>query len=162
MLYTIKVNKFLNNRFREIQEFLDATQAVMHTSIYKNSNRFRNDKAFKGLKMVQRTLSKLKDMGLSSNLKRFSDLMPLPIDIKDVSRNFYLPTDSVLHHWLSILIQTFSLAERLLGLCEHTRKYLLARIRLGHFWNWAVFSFANISRIWYVIFITGNYLCTYL
>ena len=98
--------------------------------------------------MVQRTLQKLKDLGLKEVLKRFSDLMPLPIDIKEPSRKLYLPVDSVLQHFLCVTMQAFLLSERLLGLCEHTKKYLLARIELGHFWNWAVFSFANVSRIW--------------
>ena len=148
LLHAIKVNKFLAIRLQDVQDFLDATQAVMQTSIYKNSNRFRNDKAFKGMKMVQRTLQKLKDLGLQEVLKRFSDLMPLPIDIKEPSRKLYLPVDSVLQHLLCVIMQAFFLTERLLGLCEHTKKYLLARIQLGHFWNWAVFSFANVSRIW--------------
>ena len=148
LLYTVNVNKFLKNRFQEVQEFLDATQAVMQTSTYKNNNRFRNDKAFKGQKMVMRTLQRLKDLNLKEVLKRFSDLIPLAVDIKNTDRDLYLPMDSVLHHWLCNIKQAFDLSERLLGLCEHTVKYLLARIRLGHFWNWAVFSYANISRIW--------------
>merc|ERR1711974_269357 len=148
LLHVVNVNKFLTNRFQEIQEFLDATQAVMQTSMYKNNNRFRNDKAFKGQKMVVRTLQRLKDLELKKVLKRFSDLLPLAVDIKSPQIELYLPMDSVLHHWLCKIRQAFAMSERLLGLCEHTTKYLLARIRLGHFWNWAVFSFANISRIW--------------
>lgn len=148
LLHVIKVNKFLSNRFNEIQEYLDATEAVMQTSLYKNSNRFRSDKAFKGLKMVQRTLQRLKDLRLQKVIKRFSDVMPLPIDIKATSRDLYLPVDSILQHLLCTIFQASIFSERLIGLCEHTKKYLLARIQLGHFWNWAVFSFANISRIW--------------
>ena len=41
--------------------------------MYKNNNRFRNDKAFKGQKMVMRTLQRLKDLNLKEVLKRFSE-----------------------------------------------------------------------------------------
>lgn len=138
----------MQNRFQEIQDFLDDTETVLGTTIYKNHNRFRNDKAFKGLKMIQKSLERLKNLKLHSTLRRFSELMPLMVDLKDSYSSPYIPSLSILQHLLCIHIGTFLQAQRLLGLCEHSSKYLLARIRLGHFWSWALFSIANVSRLW--------------
>lgn len=135
-------------RFAQIDEFLDATESVLNASIYKNNNRFRNDKAFKGLKMIKRTVERLKDLQFKSCLNQFSEHLPLASDVKKSKNDLYLPSRPILQHFLGCHIKVFLQAKKLLCLCEYTSAYLQARIKLGHFWNWALFNFANVSRLW--------------
>jgi len=126
----------------------NSTLDILDVSIYKNHNRFRNDKAFKGVKMTRKAIRRLKHLRFLSTLCQFYELLPLSSDVLLTNTVLYLPTNSVLQHWLVLHERAFGLCKRVLGLCQHTSTYLLYRIKLGHFWNWAVFNFANISRLW--------------
>jgi hypothetical protein len=142
------VLKHLKKRLKEIESFTVATLSVQKTSIYKNHNRFRNDKALKGLKMLQTAFKRLDKYNLIVNLdKFFESLNPLANDLKN-QKIIYLPTVSICQYWLLTQSQVFKICQRICGLCEHLSKHLLFRIRLGHFWNWASFNFANVSRLW--------------
>ena len=138
----------MQGRISEIFEFMEATEAVMKTSLYKNQNRFRNDKAFKGMRMILKSIDRLRSLRIVDSIRRFNDTLPLASDISETTSTLYLPMKNLLQQVLLLMIAYFEQAQRLIGLCEYTVSYLNARIRLGHFWNWAVFSLANTSRLW--------------
>ena len=143
--HSTKCLSYMIKRMEEIKQYLDDSEDVLKTTIYKNHNRFRNDKAFKGMKMVRRTLERIRDLDLLVSIRKFSGLLPKSTDL---SKSIYAPSDVMLQQILCAHLKTFFQASRLLHLCEHSSKYLLARIQLGHFWNWALFAFSIISRLW--------------
>ena len=148
LVFMARAIKSMIKRFEQINDFFDKTIAVINASVYKNHNRFRNDKAFKGLKMITKKWSRLQNIKLVSKLQKFLSMLPLVVDLKDPSKSLHLPSMSMLEHLLVTFVSCFELAKKLMGLCEYTNRHFLARINLGHFWNWAVFSSASTSRVW--------------
>ena len=150
MLHSHKVLKHIRKRYQEIQKEIDeTTMNVINVTIYKNHNRFRNDKGFKGLKMLQKTYKKLKSVRFEQCIQIFMESLPLASDLMSNSKsNIYLPVKSSLEYFLVIHMKLFKICERIHGLSQHTKRYLLFRIKLGHFWDWATFNLANVSRLW--------------
>ena len=150
LIHSHKVLKHLRTRNTEIEEYIEATMKVLDTLIYKNTNRFRKDKGFQGLKMAQTSLRKLQELKLLSEIQKFRELLPLSSDVHKLPA-LYLPTLPSLKYFQIVHLKAFQLCQKIIGRCEHTCKHLTYRIKLGHFWNWATYNLASISRIWTLI-----------
>ena len=88
MLHSHKVLKHLRKRFQEIQKEIDETTInVINVTIYKNHNRFRNDKGFKGLKMLQKTYKKLNSIRFEQCIQIFMESLPLASDLMSKSKS---------------------------------------------------------------------------
>ena len=147
LIHSHKVLKHLRSRMTEIEEFMEATMKLLDTLIYKNTNRFRSDKGFQGLKMTQKSVKKLKEMNIIQEIQKFRELLPLSSDVYKLDV-LYLPTLPSLQYFQIVHLRAFELCQKIIGRCEHACNHLTYRIKLGHFWNWATYNLASVSRIW--------------
>ena len=148
IIHMHKVLKHMKKRYEEISNYEEDTLNVLKVIIYKNHNRFRNDKGFKSLKMVCKKFSTLKVLNFHRCVQKFLESLPLTSDLMSNSKKLYLPVKSNLEYFLVMHMKTFEICEKIHGLCRHASKHLQFRIKLGHFWDWAAFNLANISRLW--------------
>merc|ERR1711862_229300 len=58
LIHSHKVLKHLRSRMTEVEKFMEASMKLLDTLIYKNTNRFRKNKGFQGLKMTQKSVKK--------------------------------------------------------------------------------------------------------
>merc|ERR1712025_414927 len=147
LIHSHKVLKHLRSRMTEVEEFMEASMKLLDTLIYKNTNRFRKDKGFQGLKMTQKSVKKLKEMNIIQEIQKFRELLPLSSDVYKLNV-LYLPTLPSLQYFQIVHLRAFELCQKIIGRCEHACNHLTYRIKLGHFWNWATYNLASISRIW--------------
>ena len=120
---------------------------LLDTLIYKNTNRFRNDKGFQGLKMTQTSMKKLQDINIMQEIQKFRELLPLSSDVYKLTA-LYLPTLPALQYFQIVHLRAFKLCQKIIGRCQHACNHLTYRIKLGHFWNWAAYNLASIGRLW--------------
>jgi len=97
--------------------------------------------------MTQKHCKALRRFPLLEFLNKFKSQLPHEEDIKSREK-VYLPTQNHVKHWLAVHKVAFDLCHKIVGYCAHAAKYLEMRLQTGHFWNWAVFMLANVSRIW--------------
>jgi len=147
LIHSHKVLKHLRSRMTEVEEFMEASMKLLDTLIYKNTNRFRKDKGFQGLKMTQKSVKKLKEMNIIQEIQKFRELLPLSSDVYKLNV-LYLPTLPSLQYFQIVHLRAFELCQKIIGRCEHACNHLTYRIKLGHFWNWATYNLASVSRIW--------------
>merc|ERR1712062_685596 len=147
LIHSHKVLKHLRSRMTEIEEFIEATMKLLDTLIYKNTNRFRSDKGFQGLKMTQKSVKKLKEMNIIQEIQKFRELLPLSSDVYKLDV-LYLPTLPSLQYFQIVHLRAFELCQKIIGRCEHACNHLTYRTKLGHFWNWVPYNLASVSRIW--------------
>ena len=150
LVHDHKVLKHLKLRIMEIEDFIESTMKILNTTIYKNTNRFRKDKGFQGLQMVQKSTEKLQKLNFCQEIQRFREQLPLSSDVYK-SSYLYLPTSPSLQYFLIIHLKMFQMCQKILGRCDHACAHLMYRIKLGHFWNWAAFNLANVGRLWTLI-----------
>jgi len=148
LVHSHAVLKHVKARNDEIKSYIEDAVNLVDITIYKNHNRFRNDKGFKGLKMLRKGFSDLKKVEFSQCIQNALLSLPMICDLKSESKITYLPVQSNMKYFLIIHCQLYKICDRIHGLCQHSSKYLLYRIKLGHFWDWANFNFANVSRLW--------------
>ena len=121
---------------------------VLANLIWKNHNRFRNDKGFKDLKIVKKcALRMYQELKLEAILSNFASSFPLAFDMKSASK-IYLPTSYMAHYALVRLYGSAQLLKKLICYCENAFRFAKMRLHLGHFWNIAMYSSACVSRIW--------------
>ncbi len=53
LIHAIKTTRQLKQRFFELKDLIDVEVATLNTFVYKNNNRFHNDKGFKDIRIVQ-------------------------------------------------------------------------------------------------------------
>jgi hypothetical protein len=53
LIHAIKTTRHLKQRFFELKDLIDVEVATLNTFVYKNNNRFHNDKGFKDVRIVQ-------------------------------------------------------------------------------------------------------------
>ena len=148
LVHSHAVLKHVKARNDEIKSYIEDAVNLVDITIYKNHNRFRNDKGFKGLKMLRKGFRELKKVEFSQCVQNALFSLPMICDLKSESKITYLPVQSNMKYFLIIHCQLYKICDRIHGLCQHSSKYLLYRIKLGHFWDWANFNFANVSRLW--------------
>ena len=85
LMQILKRIKKAQKNMKEIGGFADVELTVLAHLLYKNHNRFRNDKGFKDLKMVKKAALRLyQEVNLPKLMKGFLEDMPVPFDIRKV------------------------------------------------------------------------------
>lgn len=113
--------------------------------LYKNHNRFHNDKGYKDLRMLEKSVTKLLNFNFLRTVNNFLSLIPV---IASVSLSVYLPPQSLSQHSLLQLYGAGALLSRVEICIVNSGQLLLQRLNLGHFWNVAAHELAVVARIW--------------
>ena len=133
-----------------LKEFSDNTTKLteelklLNTLLYKNRNRFRNDKGYKTMRMVEKTIEKLLNIPLTTVLEDFLQFIPMCPQEARVQ----LPTLAMCRY---CMLQTHLSAAALAKieiLCKRSGHLSLQRLRLGHFWGVAAVNLAILGRVW--------------
>jgi hypothetical protein len=115
--------------------------------LYKNHNRFRNDKGYKDARMLEKSANKFVNHNFVRPVSNFLNLIP---SSASVSIKVYLPPVTVAEYSLLQLLGAGALLSRIETCAKNTGQLLLQRLNLGHFWNVAAYELAVISRLWAV------------
>jgi len=115
--------------------------------LYKNHNRFHNDKGYKDLRMLEKSAQKLLNFNFLRTVNNFLSLIPLSASF---SQSVYLPPRTLTQHSLLQLYGAGALLARLELCIVNCGQLLLQRLNLGHFWNVAAYELAVVARIWAV------------
>jgi len=140
--------KRIISKLRELTGHAKVDLTVLSNLIYKNHNRFRNDKGFRDLKLVKKTALRMFDeVKLDDVMDELAANMPVPYDLRTAGC-MYLPVRQMAEH---VMVRLHGCARLLLVLvqhCEHAAAKAKQKMRLGHFWNVALYSSACVSRLW--------------
>jgi len=148
LMQILKRIKKAQKNMKEIGGFADVELTVLAHLLYKNHNRFRNDKGFKDLKMAKKAALRLyQEVNLPKLMEGFLEDMPVPFDVRTAPK-LYLPSTHMVEHALVRLHGSSKLTLRLIGYCQNAGEKARARMKLGHFWNFALYTSACISRLW--------------
>merc|ERR1711872_201237 len=114
--------------------------------LYKHHNRFRNDRGYKALRILEKSVMKLESGFPEHLLDNLSGLMP--ISVPESGGQPYLPPTAIaqytgLHLWLAL-----ALLDRIEFCCRSAGIYAMQRLALGHFWGTGAHHLAVVSRIW--------------
>ena len=140
--------KFFDERYKLIISNAKVELAVLSQFLYKNNNRFRNDKCQRFLKMIQKCAARVLDeLSLDNEINKFHRFFPIPSDIKN-NEKLYLPTRQMLEFVLVRLYGGAILLWKLIVYCQNAGELCLQRIRLGHFWNIGLNNLSCVSRLW--------------
>jgi len=157
----IRNNSSIKSIIQEMSEgvkLLKEESQLLDRILYKNHNRFRNDRGYKAIQILQKSVLRLLDQLSLSALSELSSVLPvgLPPASGGVS-SVLLPPSSLaqytaLHVWL-----LHSLCQRVDYCSRSAGIYALQRLALGHFWGIGAYKLAVIARIWAVVLhMTGH------
>ena len=148
LLEITKVMKFFADRYKMIEGNANVELAILAQFLYKNHNRFRNDKCQRFLKMIQKSASRfLGELDLDKLVSKFNDVLPIPMDINNKDK-LYLPTRQMLEFLLVRLYGGANLLWKLIVYCQNAGELCVQRIKLGHFWNIGLNNLSCVSRLW--------------
>ena len=143
-----KFMKFFSRRYAILEENVTAELSVLSQFLYKNHNRFRNDKAQKFLKMIQKSCARFwSELSLGQELTKFYGVYPVLLDIKNKDK-LYLPTKEMLRFILARFYGGANLLWKIVMYCQHAGELCVGRIKLGHFWNIGLNNLSCVSRLW--------------
>lgn len=131
----------------EISELIKSLQAefqLLDTFLYKNHNRFRNDKGYHTAKMLAKTLKKLLDL---PHLEKTTDLLQF-IPSHPGQQSVRLPTVAMSNYCQVLLTFAARFLQKIDRLCRKSGLLNMQRLNLGHFWGVAAVCLAIVSRIW--------------
>ena len=115
-------------------------QVLLNQLLYKIHNRFHNDKGYRDLRMVDKTLKKLVSQNLLRGVEGLLPLLPtLPSP---------LPTQPMAHHSVLQVYALAALTHRLVVLATNSSLLATQRLNLGHFWGVGASQLACLARIW--------------
>lgn len=139
---------FFATRYDLIKSNIEVELSILSQFLYKNHNRFRNDKCHRYLKLIQKTTHRfLKDLTLDKEVLNFSGVFPIPMDIKNKNK-IYLPTKQMLQFILMRLYGGANLLWKLIIYCQNAGELCVQRLKLGHFWNIGLNNLSCVSRLW--------------
>ena len=115
--------------------------------LYKNHNRFRNDKGYKDLRMLEKTLQKFLNHKFLKSLTDFVGFIP---DSPSSHRKTYLPTQAMGFHTQLRLYGAGAFLARIEMLSKNSALLDVQRLNLGHFWGVSAQNLAVVGRIWLV------------
>jgi len=119
---------------------------LLHTLLYKNHNRFRNDKGYKTLRMIEKSLQKFLGAQFHSVLPDLLQFIP----DSPLQTNVHLPTLTMCQHCMLQCLQSAAVLSKLEILCRRSGLLNMQRLNLGHFWGVAAVNLAVVGRIWVV------------
>jgi len=142
----IGIKSKIKRNFGDIEKDLDILNSEFNLFshiLYKNHNRFRNDKGYKDLRMLEKSLKKFLNHKFLNNLVNFLGFIP------DTSASkIYLPTCAMGVHAQLQLYGAGAFLHRLEMLSRHSALLDLQRLNLGHFWGVSAQNLAVVGRIW--------------
>eukprot|EP00090_Calanus_glacialis_P014103 TRINITY_DN22753_c0_g1_i1.p1 TRINITY_DN22753_c0_g1~~TRINITY_DN22753_c0_g1_i1.p1 ORF type:complete len:390 (+),score=108.14 TRINITY_DN22753_c0_g1_i1:37-1170(+) len=115
--------------------------------LYKNHNRFRNDKGYKDLRMLEKTLQKFLNHKFLKNLIDFLGFIP---DSPSSHLKTYLPSQAMGFHTQLQLYGAGAFLARIEMLSKNCALLDVQRLNLGHFWGVSAQNLAVVGRIWLV------------
>ena len=148
--HCIKTVRHLKERLFEMDKFLEVETSTLNVFVYKNSNRFHNDKGFKDVRMAQKSWRKFSELQLFKAALVFLESLPILHDVTSGKNRsgVYLPTRQMLQFLLVRLRGSFHLLHKLQVLSQNAGDLALKRLNLGHFWNVGLMYLALMSRLW--------------
>jgi len=129
---------------KEVLPKLVEESKLMTTFLYKNHNRFRNDKGYKLTRMVEKSVQKVLKfplVPLAEDLLQFIPDSPHQMDI-------HLPTVAMCQFLLLQLMNAAEILQKIEILCKNSGLLSIQRLNLGHFWGVAAVNLAVLGRIW--------------
>lgn len=143
-----KFMKFFATRYNLIEGNLNVELSILSQFLYKNHNRFRNDKCHRFLKLIQKSANRFfNELKLDKEVLKFSGVFPIPLDIKNKNK-IYLPTKQMLEFILVRLYGGGNLLWKLIAHCQNAGELCVQRLKLGHFWNIGLNNLSCVSRLW--------------
>jgi len=144
----IKSNNKIKEEIKKIGEglkLLTPETQFLDRLLYKHHNRFRNDRGYKSLRILLKSVRKLETVCPLKELTNLSSLLPLmvPSGTEILLPPPSLPQYSGVKVWLAT-----KLMERIDICCRSCGVYAEQRLALGHFWGMAAYHLAVVSRIW--------------
>jgi len=123
---------------------LEEELKLLTTLLYKNHNRFRNDKGYKTLRMLEKSCLRLCDNDLTNSVTDFLSFIP----DSSASNNLCLPTLSMCQYVLHNVHNSAQNLHRTEVLCRKSGLLNIQRLNLGHFWGVGAVHLAVIGRLW--------------
>ena len=148
--YAFRMLRFFVKHHKVVIDPLNVERASLSTFIYKNHNRFRNDKGFRDVKLTAKCLARFYECQVSKVASDLLDALPIVASV-DAAAALYLPTRAMAEFAMERLEGAFRVLEKLSVYCKLSGEKQFSRMNLGHFWNVALANLAAISRIWYVV-----------
>jgi len=150
---TVQMKAVITSRSRTksaLKEFSDNTSKLteelklLNTLLYKNRNRFRNDKGYKTMRMVEKTVEKLLNIPLTTVLEDFLQFIPMSPQEARVQ----LPTLAMCRYCMLQTHLSAAVLAKIEILCRRSGHLSMQRLRLGHFWGVAAVNLAILGRVW--------------
>jgi len=151
LLKLIEIKRKLKNKFGEIEDSLSILASELKLfshMLFKNHNRFRNDKGYKDLRMLEKSLQKFMNHDFMKSLENFLGF--IPDSSSSTIINVYLPTYAMGHHAQLQLYGAGALLHRVEMLSKNSALLDIQRLNLGHFWGVAAQNLAVVGRVWAV------------
>jgi len=153
---TVTLKKIIRAKWKIKSKFDDAEKdlgivveelKLLSQILYKNHNRFRNDKGYKDLRMLEKSLLKSLNHKFMKSLTAFLEFIP---DSPSLQLKCYLPTQEMAEYTQLQLYGAAVFLERIEMLCKNCGLLDVQRLNLGHFWGVSAQNLAVVSRIWLV------------
>lgn len=94
--------------FRNLDKYLKVELNLLKQLLYKNKNRFRNDKGYKDAQIIHKNWMKFQNIMLLKAHSSFHESLPLPLDVKNLHREkLFLPTVQMLQYFMVKLRGSF-------------------------------------------------------
>jgi len=113
--------------------------------LYKIHNRFRNDKGYKELRMLEKSVRRLEGLDAARPVERFLSFL-----LADTAGPAALPSAAMGRHAALQLYGAAALAARVLTLATGGALLAVQRLNLGHFWGVAAHQLGMVGRVWVV------------
>jgi len=132
---------------KENIKILKEEAKLLNTILYKNHNRFRNDKGYKTLRMIEKSLQKFLYSPFHTSLPDLLQFIP----DSPLQTNVHLPTLTMGQYCMLQCLQSAAVLSKLEILCRRSGLLNMQRLNLGHFWGVAAINLAVVGRIWVVV-----------
>ena len=119
---------------------------LLNTVLFKNHNRFRNDKGYKTLRMVEKSLQKFLISPIHTTLPDLLQFVP-----DTLQTSVHLPTLAMCQYCMLQCYQSAALLSKLEILCRRSGLLNMQRLNLGHFWGVAAANLAIVGRVWVIV-----------
>ena len=113
--------------------------------LYKIHNRFRNDKGYKDLRMLEKSVRRLQGLDFPRVVEGFLSFL-----LTDTAAPAALPSAAMGCHAALQLYGAAALSARVLTLSAGGALLAVQRLNLGHFWGVAAHQLGMVGRVWVV------------
>jgi len=111
--------------------------------LYKIHNRFRNDKGYKDLRMLEKSVRRLQGLDFPRVVEGFLSFL-----LTDTAAHAALPSAAMGRHAALQLYGAAALSARVLTLATGGALLAVQRLNLGHFWGVAAHQLGMVGRLW--------------